>query len=96
MEVQIPEVKISQTIIYGIAAGAAIIAIVLWFENSKMRKELMQYASKQSKKPCNCDEAAPKSPGNYVQQMAQAERLNTQPMPVQSPDDPNHPPEVVL
>lgn len=92
MEVQMPEIKVSQTVIYGIAIGAGILAIVLFYENSKMRKELMNQVT--TKKPCGCKET--NQPIVTEEMVKEAARLNAQPMPPQHPDDPNHPPEVVL
>jgi hypothetical protein len=101
----IPKVKISNGVLIGIAVGAALLAIVLFYENQNMRKQLVQTVS--GKKPCGCNE-------NQVNEVAHASaqiatdriagvhesvitgRLNSQPMPAQHPHDPEHPPEVVL
>ena len=86
---EIPQIKVSQGLLLGLAISGAILAIVLFYENQKMRRDLMLFAEGKSiKKPCGCEDA---------ETIAHASaRLNSQPMPEQSHNDPEHPPEVVL
>lgn len=99
---EVPQIKISQTVIVGIAIGAAILAIVLFYENQSMRRDLIS-SHTPNRKPCGCDDASINDVVRASAEMSYGpsisvtgERLNSAPMPEQSMDDPNHPPEVVI
>lgn len=106
-----PSIKLSNGVLVGVAIGAAILAIVLFYENQSFRKQLIQAAGQ--KKPCGCQETAnayvsagmspaPYNPPSDTPLIAGTHpsvitgRLNSQPMPNQNPDDNDHPPEVLL
>lgn len=99
---EVPQIKLSNSVLIGIAVGAAILAIVLFYENQSMRKQIVGTVG--TKKPCGCQEnqtfptqrTAPPMKMAGVHDSVFTGRLDSAPMPAQSPNDPEHPPEVVL
>lgn len=104
-EMEFPQIRFDKSVVVGLAIGAAVLAIVLYYENRSLRKDLVQMTGQ--RKPCNCqdkqsDNVVPIRQSNRVivpagiHESVVTGRLDSQPMPMQDANDPDHPPEIVL
>jgi hypothetical protein len=64
--VEIPHFKIDEKILVALAIGAAVLALILARENSRLRRDLNQITESNIvvKKPCNCHEKEVNNYGN--------------------------------
>ena len=56
-EFKLPQIKISDTVIYGMVVVAGVLAIVLYLDNKKLRSQLNQTSV--ARKPCGCQDNPP-------------------------------------
>lgn len=83
-----PVLQINQNVIVALAIGASILAIVLYYENKKMREQLFP-----QRRPCNCQEHQPVThQASYVYDQGP---IDHSPEPSVMPNN-QKPPEVVV
>lgn len=90
-ETRQPILQINQNLIVAIAIAGAVLAIVLYYENKKMREQLFMLAP--TRRPCNCHEQSQTVTSTLYDQ--EIPIVNHSPDPAVMPNN-QKPPEVVV